>query len=522
MEQFDVTKEIGNSAWIDSFQIELNSTRALFDENLKKFSDSASVLRRRQEPIRKLRKTLQTLEPESVEAVNQLFKECKSLESDLEEFESGPKEWEQEGNSQILFTQEWAKPLNQIPFVLPAAAIFKIYIVPFFAVILPLIAWFLPFLIIRVFFGVPIAFNTYKDMMINMWLGGRTWNTLDFWGQIRILFQSAWTVFGLAQGIYQPIQQAMHTKSLDATIVRHGTSLQRFVRLADQTFRKLEALHGKPISCPTLHEIPLDEPRATYAYVRDHGSDLKWIWRKLAEQEIIWRFATAAHLNFVIYTSTPNQLILNNFFDPSIPAKDRVPSTLVLQEPMQHSVLTGPNKGGKSSALRALCLNVWLAQTYGMAFATSVYMKPFNWIRSGLRLADLPGTESMFEREIQFATETLRMATSGKSGIVLYDECFHSTNPPDGEKTAKIFLETLWKTKKVLSVVSTHVFSLVESAPPQIQRLCVPAEATPQGIVYSFRLAPGICKVSSVEELYKKFGFPTGSASKTASESGSL
>jgi DNA mismatch repair ATPase MutS len=199
---------------------------------------------------------------------------------------------------------------------------------------------------------------------------------------------------------------------------------------------------------------------------------------------------------------------MKEFFDPSIAPELCVPSSLTLTNPTSHAMLTGPNKGGKSSSLRALCLNVWLAQTFGLVFAKSARLTPFAWIQSGLRLADSPGTESMFEKEILFGVSTLRLAKSGRPGIVFYDECFHSTNPPDGEKTARIFLESLWSYSNVVSLVSTHIFSLVESAPSSIQRLCVPAEKTPTGIVYSFELAPGICKVSSVEEIYKKFGFP--------------
>jgi DNA mismatch repair ATPase MutS len=182
-----------------------------------------------------------------------------------------------------------------------------------------------------------------------------------------------------------------------------------------------------------------------------------------------------------------------------------------------HSIITGPNKGGKSSTLRALCLNVWLAQTFGLVFANSAKITPFSWIRSGLRLADLPGEESFFEREIKFAKQTLSAAATKKPGIVFYDECFHSTNPPDGEKTAKIFLSNLWANPNTISLVSTHVFSLVEEAPKNIHKMCVPAEKVGNQLRYSYRLTPGICKVSSVEEIYKKFGFPT--AVKRPSES---
>lgn len=508
MEQFDICKEIGSTAWIDSLGFELESTKELFAKNLKKFTSNSEILRKRQEPIRELRSKLATADSETLKTIPELFKKSKQLESNLKEFETAPKEWEKEGKSQILFTQEFAKPLNQIPYVLPAAAIFKIYIVPFFAVILPLLAWILPYVIIRIFFRLHMPFEIYKGMILNMWLGGKPWGSLDTWGQLRVVFQSAWTLFGLFQGIYQPIQQAYHTKAIDDTIVKHGILLQDFVKTSKTLLEMLGAVKGKTLYCSVLSEIPIEEPRQTYAYARENMSDVKWIWRKLAEEELEWRLATASELEFANFTEKGPSLILNDFFDPSISKENCVVSTIVLSKPKQHSLLTGPNKGGKSSTLRAICLSIWFGQTYGMIFAKSGYWTPFSWIRSGLRLVDSPGSESLFERELEFATKTLRFAQSKKPGIILYDECFHSTNPPDGEKTAQLFLKNLWANSNVLSVISTHVFSLVDSAPEQILKLCVPAKEVESGIEYSFRLAPGICKVSSVEELYKKFGFP--------------
>jgi DNA mismatch repair ATPase MutS len=153
-------------------------------------------------------------------------------------------------------------------------------------------------------------------------------------------------------------------------------------------------------------------------------------------------------------------------------------------------------------------LNVWLSQTYGVAFATAATLTPFAWIESGLRLVDQPGAQSLFERELSFASKVLRRSNLSERGLLLYDELFHSTNPPDGTKTAKRFLDSLWTSNSVLSVVSTHVFELVEASPKHVQRLCVPASLSDTGIRFSFTLVPGICKVSSVEQLYKKFGFP--------------
>jgi hypothetical protein len=502
MEVLDIYTEIGSSSWQDTFGFECKATKDFFHSKMKQFTTHTNTLQEYQAKLR----AFSTIKDK--DTVSTLFSKCAQLESHLEDFQEDPKSWEKEGKSQILFTSEWAKPFNQIPFLLPAAAIFKLYIVPFFAVLLPLCAWIIPYGIVRVFFNIPMPFETYIQMMMNMWLGGRTWTQMDLWGQARIVFQTSWTVFGIVQGIYQPIQQALHAQHIDKEIVKQGHLLQDFVKTIQELFVFFES-YG-PIRCHCISEIPLDEPRQTYAYIREHPNDLKWIWQKVAELEVFWRLAHCKEVCFVEYTkSSSPYLSIKDFYDPSILSTTKKVSSCLFTKQAHHALITGPNKGGKSSTLRALCLNVWLAQTVGLAFAKKMVLTPFSWIRSGLRLSDTPGEESLFEREILFATKTIRYARSPRVGLglILYDECFHSTNPPDGEKTARLFLENIWSSTSAISIISTHVFSLVESAPPNIQQLCVPAIETPMGIEYTYTLSPGLCKVSSVEELYKKYGF---------------
>jgi hypothetical protein len=511
MEVLDIYKEIGTSAWQDRFGFECKATRDFFRNTMTHFTTHAQTLREFQGKLRKYSSI------EDKATVNTFFSRCAEVESKLEDFQNDAKAWENEGKSQIVFTSEWAKPFNQIPYLLPAAAIFKLYIVPFFAVLLPLLAWILPFVIVRVFFNIPMPFETYIQMMLNMWLGGKTWTQMDLWAQARVVFQTGWTAFGLFQGIYQPIQQALHAKEIDKEIVKQGLLLQEFIQTVKGLFAFFEP-HTR-IGCYSLNEIPLEEPRQTYAYIREHPNDLRWIWQKVAELEMCWRLAHCPDVCYVEFMNTKKPyLMIEDFYDASIQSKEQKLSSCSFEGNAIHGLITGPNKGGKSSTLRAMCLNVWLAQTVGLAFAGTMRLTPFSWIRSGLRLADTPGEESLFEREILFATKTIQYAQSSKTGrgLVIYDECFHSTNPPDGEKTARHFLRELWLSKTVVSVVSTHVFSLVDTAPSSIQRLCVPAIETENGIEYTYTLSPGICKVSSVEELYKKYGFAQVRSNKKA------
>lgn len=495
----DIWQEMGGEAWTEPLKIQLSSTRDLLHEKLK-VPQNENSLKRYQEEIRCLRET------DSDTKLNTLFQNLAKKESEIQDFLKKEETWEKEGKSQIVFTSEWAKPLNDIPFLLPAAAVFKMYIFPFFAVLIPLLSIILPWIIIRFIFKIPMPFTQYKSMAMDMWLGGAKWSQMDMWKQLRVIFQTAWTAFGAYQSIHQPIQQAIHIQSLHSTIKQRGTLVQEFVNEAKELLEVYSKKSGKDLHSPHLEQIPTIEPIQTYAYIRDHPSDIKWIFQTIAEAELKWRLASCKDLCLSSFTKKLD-LEIKEFFDPSIPENQRVKSSISLKK-KHHCLLTGPNQGGKSSTLRAILLNVWLSQTLGIAFADSISLPRFGWWSSGLRLADKPGQKSLFEREISFAKDTLSLTKAPYPGLVLYDECFHSTNPPDGEKTAKIFLSHLWSAPNTISIVSSHVFSLVESSPDTIEKLCVPAEKTADGIEYTFTLTPGICKVSSVEEIYKKYKFP--------------
>jgi DNA mismatch repair ATPase MutS len=118
-----------------------------------------------------------------------------------------------------------------------------------------------------------------------------------------------------------------------------------------------------------------------------------------------------------------------------------------------------------------------------------------------LKPDDLPGSKSRFEREIEFTANTL---THNAPVLVFIDELYHSTNPSDALRSCNIYCQQLWKKNDVVSVISTHLFELVDNSAATIQKLCCPATIDDNGnIHFEYTLKQGICKVSSVDELLK-------------------
>ena len=325
----------------------------------------------------------------------------------------------------------------------------------------------------------------------------------------RNLIQSAVFLFSFAQGLIQPIQNAYHLYKTDRTILENGEKVIRVYQTYKSFIAETENLGLKFPFRDSLHDMEITDPRRAIHLLMEQPERFQIALRDLADLEILWRIANCESLNpaTVIENGDFPLFQADGMVDISLPSETAVSSAINFTGRSHHAALTGPNGGGKSSFLRATLQCVLLAQVYGVSPAETLIIRRFGWISSGLRLQDSPGTLSMFETEVWFASNLLHESSERGPGLVLYDELFHSTNPPDGIETARIFLDRLWKKTDVVSIVSTHVFDLVEKAPESVQRLCCSARTRDDGVIeYGYAVETGICRISSVRSIWKRFG----------------
>ena len=443
---------------------------------------------------------------------------------------------EQEGYGQVCFQGSPWSGLNAIPFALTFLSIYKSYIVPAFSVLMPLLACIFPYILLKAFYNIPISFSEYTSILWRLWNGQalpkRPQDILnavktpepqvDILTRLKQLAQNGWTLFTVGQTMWQPIQQARHFMRLDKECLHLGEAITTVRTTASTLFTNWSAYLPSWLEkwiehCPT-------ESRQAFAFVMDNPFWLPQTLRALGRFEVLYALATKVKVCVAKFVSnTTPVLILKDFGDPAIPSNKRVVSSLALHGEYQHAIVTGPNRGGKSSFMRGVLTNLKMAHAFGCCFATKAVLTPFAWIGDGLRLDDLPGTQSMFEREVGFASGVLQKAASPSPsfGFVIYDELFHSTNPPDAKRTSELFCSSLWKSTQCLSLVSTHIYSLAETAPSSVKRLCLASWKMPNGkYKFSYKVQTGICEISSVDLLLKQFGLlpPYNSAEELPKE----
>lgn len=506
-------KESKAETIIDIINIKTESGKAQFLKQLRLYSSHIPSLKRRQDSVLTIRELI-TNNKEIDNSFNETFTKINEIESKLQTFFS-ESNVEKDSFEQLTFSSwAWSQILNTIPFLLLCLSYFKLYIVPALAILTPIFMLIMPYITLRFWFNIPMTMEQYIDTILKM-VGVQD-------GELftpKNILQGCLTLFSLGQSIYQPIQNAIHLRSINKELIEKGEAIEELAESID----KIRNLLPEKIRLQNpLEDVLLAEGdyHRNFAITWDNIFRLHIALQTIGDIEVVYRLAKYENLQKVIFQKRDLPcLAIRGGIDPFLSAETRIPFSLTFTDNMStHGILTGPNRGGKSSVLRSTLLSVLFAQTFGLAFLEKTegarfHLRPFDWIATGLRLEDRPGKKSLFESEVEFASEILQRSNVkiNQVGLVLFDELFHSTNPPDGARTASVFLKELWTRKNVVSFISTHVFSLAKSAPKSIQKLCVPAyinnkNNNENNIEFTYTLTNGVCEVSSVDLILKEKG----------------
>jgi len=439
----------------------------------------------------------------------QVFQEFAHMETEVETLLSNS-DMEKESYNEILFLKPMFQPLNFVPFLLMIWSVLRIYLFPGLALLVPFLTLLAPYFLLTFVLEVPITFHRYRVLLQSM-LSGNTQALLDPLtltassgsgsgsSFVQTAKQCGMAIFTIIQGILQPYWTHQHLSSIDQMIQTKGALLIRCRERYEHLATLLEGAGCVPFRCPLP---PFSSEREAVAHAILSPFYFKMMLKVVGSLEVLVRLAHHPDLHPVRWVSSATPVFrAKDTFDFRVPVEQRK-TISVRMDSKRHALLTGPNKGGKSTVLRALAASALFAHTYGCAMG-HVTMTPFHSMYVCLTPDDLPGSKSRFEREIEFTARTLR---GDQPLLVLMDELFHSTNPPDALRSCEIYCHKLWNKPQIVSMISTHLFDFVERAAPTVQRLCCPATVEKGEVRFSYELVEGICKVSSVDSLLQQWG----------------
>lgn len=156
--------------------------------------------------------------------------------------------------------------------------------------------------------------------------------------------------------------------------------------------------------------------------------------------------------------SETNQFSIKEFYHPH------------LKQPVRNSwmmgdsgicLFTGSNMAGKSTALKAIALCIWLAHCGFPVPADSMECPLLQGVFVSINLPDsLREGRSHFYTEVLRIKEIMNQLDSGKKYFIVFDELFKGTNAKDTFEASDAIVELLKQKEGISSLISTHVIEL--------------------------------------------------------------
>jgi len=428
-----------------------------------------------------------------------------------------------ESIEQILWPSDSVvAPLNTNSFVLNALLFLKTILAPGLSIVTPLLAILLPFILAYITPGAnrdPMVLMAQvkevlrSQVMIPSSISSKA--SQSRFGSIMEMFFMGFALLVFVASIWSQITAAVHLRAIWFDVVERGQVILNAIGTAKRTLERLNGFKDKPKRAvrQLIEEgeavLEACAPYANY----DGGAAYGAVWNdpepllKVRDWlSLVDVFATLSDQPDVCFplTSKETVLTIRGVHHPAVPNCIRNDyDSRGNKEP--HTLLTGPNRGGKSTFCKSIGLAIVTAQTWGFAYAESMTWSPFAVVLTALEPCGKLGYCSTFKAEIEFAKSVLQ--TKGVPAFVMMDEIFHSTNAHDGVAASRVFLSQLYEKSDTISIVSTHYAELTTIFDKKVSAKQLVASQTKDGaLVYTYKVGPGVSSLSSVMEILEERG----------------
>jgi DNA mismatch repair ATPase MutS len=180
-------------------------------------------------------------------------------------------------------------------------------------------------------------------------------------------------------------------------------------------------------------------------------------------------------------------------YHPLLPTPVAYDITLTPQQ--NFLFLTGANMAGKSTFIKAVGVNTYLAHIGMGVAAENLEINFFDGLISNIHVIDnIIKGESYFFNEVQRIRKTIDQITDGRNWLVLIDELFKGTNVQDAMKCSTVVIEGLRKINNALFILSTHLYEIGEALKlhSNIQFRYFETEVKDDELYFNYNLKEGI------------------------------
>lgn len=170
-------------------------------------------------------------------------------------------------------------------------------------------------------------------------------------------------------------------------------------------------------------------------------------------------------------------------------------------------MITGSNASGKSTFIKALAINVLLAQSICTCMAKKMRL-PHSAIITSMAVKDnvLYG-ESYYIREIKYLKRIISALNDEKTVICVIDEILRGTNTEERIAASAAILRYLSE-KKCITIVATHDIELTELLKNNYENYHFTEYIQDKKILFEYKLHAGPATSRNAIKLLEYMGFP--------------
>lgn len=197
---------------------------------------------------------------------------------------------------------------------------------------------------------------------------------------------------------------------------------------------------------------------------------------------------------------------------PLIPEKERVANDFEAGKPDKLLLITGSNMSGKTTFLRALGINLILAQNGSPVCAASFSFTPMH-ILTSIRVSDsLQEHTSYFMAELKKLQQIIEQLKTGEPALVLIDEILRGTNSEDKTHGSEQFILQLIQ-YNCITLFATHdlmLASMENAYKDVINNWCFESVIENGELHFDYQLRRGVARNKNASFLMKKMGITGG------------
>ena len=244
----------------------------------------------------------------------------------------------------------------------------------------------------------------------------------------------------------------------------------------------------------------------------NHSKEI-WQWfEAIGEIDAYCSLATFAfnHPEYVYPTISDSSFVFKGkaLGHPLIHRDKCVKNDVDLEASPSFLIVTGANMAGKSTYLRTVGLNYFLACIGAPVCAKALEVYPARLVTS-LRTTDsLSDNESYFFAELKRLKLIIDKLNAGEELFIILDEILKGTNSMDKQKGSLALVKQL-VALRANGMIATHdllLGSLVEVLPEHIHNCCFEADIVNEELIFSYRLREGVAQNMNACFLMKKMG----------------